>query len=102
MNSEENIGDDKPVPLEINGVLDLHRFRPKDIGRLIPDYIEACLARNIYEIRIIHGKGTGQLRESVHSILRKDVRVASFALATDRSAWGATLVKLVTPLNSLY
>jgi len=94
MNSDKKPTEKDAIPLEINGVLDLHHFRPQDIGSLIPDYIEECLARDIGEIRVIHGKGTGQLRESVHSILGKDARVESFALSTDRSGWGATMVKL--------
>ena len=51
-----------PIEFEINGVLDLHTFRPSDVGELVPDYIELCLEKDIRRIRIIHGKGIGTLR----------------------------------------
>ncbi len=82
------------VELPINGILDLHHFSPKDLKYLIPDYIEECLKRDIRSIRIIHGKGKGVLRRTVHSILDKNPRVISYRTANDRSSWGATLVEL--------
>ena len=41
--------------------------------------------RGILQVRIIHGKGTGQLRERVHAILRRIPGVASFGLAPEAS-----------------
>lgn len=83
-----------PIELPIDGILDLHLFNPKELGDLIPDYIEACLEKNITSIRIIHGKGKGVLRRTVHSLLDKNPHVISYRLADDRSSWGATLVEL--------
>jgi|TARA_R110001599_G_scaffold184627_2_gene378343 DNA-nicking Smr family endonuclease len=84
----------EPVELPIDGILDLHLFSPKELGDLIPDYIEACLEKEIYSIRIIHGKGKGVLRRTVHSLLDKNEFVVSYRMADDRSSWGATLVEL--------
>ena len=78
----------------INGILDLHAFKPNEINSLIPEYITECIKRNIVEIRIIHGKGKGVLRRGVHAILERDPRVISFEMAKDRSSWGATIVHL--------
>jgi len=78
----------------IDGILDLHSFKPKEINSLIPEYITECINRNIIEIRIIHGKGKGILRRGVHAILKRDPRVISFEMAKDRSSWGATIVHL--------
>ena len=78
----------------IDGILDLHSFKPKEINSLIPEYITECINRNIVEIRIIHGKGKGILRRGVHAILERDPRVISFETAHDRSSWGATVVHL--------
>lgn len=83
-----------PRELPINGEIDLHTFRPADLGSLIPDYIDACLEKNIFQLRIIHGKGTGNLRRSVHALLDRNPHVESYRLAGDRSSWGATLVEL--------
>jgi len=86
---------DEPVPLPISGELDLHTFRPADLGTLIPAYLAACAARQIREVRIIHGKGTGTLRTTVHALLRRSPLVASFRLGDETSgSWGATLVTL--------
>ncbi len=84
----------EPVELPIDGILDLHQFNPKELGGLIPDYIDACLELDIVSIRIIHGKGKGVLRRTVHSLLDKNSRVLSYRLADDSSSWGATLVEL--------
>ena len=83
-----------PIELPINGVLDLHHFQPSDLGSLIPEYIEACLEKEITSLRIIHGKGTGALRRGVHALLDRNPHVVSYGLATDKSSWGATLVEI--------
>jgi len=85
------------VEVPVDGVLDLHTFNPRDLRTLIPDYLEECSKRGIRTVRIIHGKGTGALRESVHALLGRSPLVASFRLADDASGWGATLVDLVAP-----
>jgi DNA-nicking Smr family endonuclease len=87
--------DDMPVELPIDGVLDLHTFNPREVRELLPDYIAACKEKGIFEMRIIHGKGTGALRETVHSILRRLPGIVSFRQAgEDAGGWGATLVVL--------
>jgi DNA-nicking Smr family endonuclease len=85
----------EPVELPVDGVLDLHTFRPQDIKELVPEYLEACRRRGILRVRVIHGKGIGNLRRTVHAILAKHPGVASFALASDAfGGWGATIVHL--------
>jgi DNA-nicking Smr family endonuclease len=86
---------DEPFEMPIDGVLDLHTFSPKDVKDLVPEYIGECLSRGLDEIRIIHGKGTGALKRTVHALLEKDPRVASFKEAgLESGGWGATLVRL--------
>lgn len=83
------------IELEINGVLDLHSFSPKDVKFLVPDYLEECRKKNIFSIRIIHGKGTGALRDTVHALLKRSPLVRSFKLADGGSgSWGATVVEI--------
>ena len=86
----------EPVLLPIDGLLDLHAFNPKEIPSVLREYIGACLEKGIYEIRIIHGKGRGILRRTVHSILEKDPRVVHFGPDTGPSGWGATQAFLRT------
>jgi DNA-nicking Smr family endonuclease len=84
-----------PIELPIDGALDLHTFRPAEIRELVPDYLEACRQKGILRVRIIHGKGIGNLRRSVHSILSKQPSVISYALAGEAfGGWGATIVHL--------
>jgi len=86
---------DEPIELPIDGSLDLHTFPPKEIKRLIPDYIETCLEQEINQIRIIHGKGTGVLRQIVHSILARHPAVISYHHESGSGGgWGATVVDL--------
>lgn len=87
--------DDAPVPLPITGELDLHTFDPRDLGELIPAWLAECAARGFGEVRIIHGKGTGTLRTTVHALLRRSPLVQSYRLGDEHSgSWGATLVTL--------
>jgi DNA-nicking Smr family endonuclease len=91
----KNRAADDSIELPIDGVLDLHTFSPKDVKELLQDYLCACGGKGIFEIRVIHGKGTGALRKTVHSILEKMPEVASFRTAgEDAGGWGATLVQL--------
>lgn len=84
-----------PVVVPIDGVLDLHTFAPGELKGLMQDYIDACLESNIYDLRIIHGKGSGTLRARVRSLLNKDPRVEALEDApADAGGWGATLVTL--------
>jgi DNA-nicking Smr family endonuclease len=90
--------DDTPIDLPIDGTLDLHTFQPRDVKELVPDYLAECRERGLLEVRIIHGKGTGALRRTVHAILSRLPEVASFGLALeDAGGWGATLVTLRAP-----
>ena len=90
--------DDEPIQLPIDGVLDLHAFQPREVKSLVLDYLIECRARGILRVRIIHGKGNGQLRQTVHAILEKHADVASFKLASEHfGGWGATMVHLQPP-----
>lgn len=89
---------DEFVEIPITGELDLHTFRPSEAGDLIDDYLEACLEKDITVVRIIHGKGTGKLRQRVHAALKRHRLVARFELASpDSGGWGATRVWLKSP-----
>lgn len=89
------MADEDPIQLPIDGVLDLHTFNPRDIKDLIPEYLEACRQRGIYQVRIIHGKGRGALRQTVHALLAKHPQVRSFTLDHPQyGGWGATIVYL--------
>jgi DNA-nicking Smr family endonuclease len=86
---------DGPVPLPLDGTLDLHAFPPSEVGALVPEWLDASHAAGLRSLRIVHGKGTGALRRSVEAILARHPLVASFRAAQeDGGGWGATLVEL--------
>lgn len=85
----------EPVEYPIDGVLDLHGFNPKEVKDLVPEYLRECQKRGILNVRVVHGKGIGNLRRTVHSILGKMPEVISFAQAGAlQGHWGATMVQL--------
>jgi DNA-nicking Smr family endonuclease len=84
-----------PIEQPIDGVLDLHTFQPREVKDLVPDYLAACQERGILRVRIIHGKGIGNLRCTVHALLAKHPEVISYALDHPQfGGWGATVVTL--------
>ena len=92
---EEEYPEPDPLILPVDGVLDLHTFRPAEVKEVVLTYIEACEEAGIRDLRIIHGKGAGILRQQVHALLNRHARVDSFSLASGNAGgWGATLVRL--------
>ena len=87
-------GDDEPVRLVLGDELDLHAFHPREAAGIVADYLDHAVAHHWPRVRIIHGKGTGALRETVHAVLRRHAAVARFGLAPDGGGWGATVVEL--------
>ncbi|NNF06758.1 MAG: Smr/MutS family protein [Candidatus Eisenbacteria bacterium] len=91
----------EPIELEINGTLDLHMFHPKEVKSVVLEYIEAALEKDVFDLRIVHGKGVGNLRRTVHSVLKSHPAVVSFKLGgAGGGSWGATLVRISPPDSS--
>ena len=66
-----------------------------DTKYIIDKYLDDCTISNIATIRIVHGKGTGKLREGIHSFLKKHPHVKSFRLGTfGEGEMGVTVVEL--------
>jgi len=88
--------DDEPVVLPITGELDLHTFKPSDLGDLLPDYLDECRKAGIFRVRVIHGKGSGTLREGVHRLLERLPGIVGmeWPASAATGGWGATWVLL--------
>ena len=79
----------------LGGTLDLHGIPPKEVGDLVDDWIDACRKEGLTRLRIVHGKGIGALRETVHARLRRRADIAGFRPGGEGGGgWGATLVDL--------
>ncbi|MGM0428368.1 MAG: Smr/MutS family protein [Thermodesulfobacteriota bacterium] len=86
--------DPEVIEIPIDGILDLHTFAPGEVSSVVEEYLHACLEKGILEVRIIHGKGRGVLRRTVHAVLERHPRVIRFGLDPGPSGWGTTLVEL--------
>lgn len=60
----------------------------------IDKYLDDCYLANLPNARIVHGKGTGKLREGIHAFLRKHPHIKSFRLGTfGEGEMGVTVVE---------
>jgi DNA mismatch repair protein MutS2 len=78
------------VPTEI----DLRGMRPDEAEGAVLSALDAAVSADLKSLRIIHGKGTGVLRDRVAEMLRKDTRVKQFRLgAWNEGGAGVTLAE---------
>lgn len=67
----------------------------EDACFVIDKYLDDCYLAKLSPVRIVHGKGTGKLREGIHTFLRKQPHVKSFRLGTfGEGEMGVTIVEL--------
>ena len=58
-------------------------------------YLDNCTMAHLKQVRIIHGKGTGKLREGIHNYLKKSKYVSSFRIAGfGEGDYGVTIAEL--------
>ena len=61
----------------------------------VDKFLDDCSIANLQTVRIVHGKGTGKLREGIHKFLKSDSRVKSFRVGTyGEGEMGVTVVEL--------
>ena len=62
---------------------------------VIDKYLDDCAIAKLSPVRIVHGKGTGKLREGIHKYLKTNSLVKSFRLGTfGEGEMGVTVVEL--------
>ena len=62
---------------------------------VIDKYLDDCAIAKLSPIRIVHGKGTGKLRDGIHKYLKTNPHVQSFRLGTfGEGEMGVTVVEL--------
>lgn len=62
---------------------------------IIDKYLDDCSLSSLNSVRIVHGKGTGKLRQGIHSFLKKHPHVKTFRLGTfGEGEMGVTVIEL--------
>ena len=85
----------EPVEIEITDVFDLHTIPPRDVKRIVEEYLLLAQEKGFKCVRIIHGKGIGVQRETVRSILARTSFVQDWTDAPpEAGGLGATIVRL--------
>jgi len=75
--------------------LDLRGLRPDDAEAALVRALDDAVLADLPRLRVIHGKGTGALRDRVRAVLEREARVTSFAPAPpNQGGDGVTIVAL--------
>jgi len=81
--------------VEAASEIDLRGLRVGEVDDIVMHAVDAAIRADLKTLRIIHGKGTGALRERVTEMLRKESRVTNFRLgAWNEGGAGVTVVEL--------
>ncbi|HXY31756.1 MAG TPA: endonuclease MutS2 [Gemmatimonadaceae bacterium] len=89
-----------PAPVQVpdpdaRSEVDLRGLRVDEIERALLASLDQAIRADLSSFRIIHGKGTGALRERVREILRSDKRVRSYRLGSwNEGGSGVTIAEL--------
>jgi dsDNA-specific endonuclease/ATPase MutS2 len=85
----------EPVRIPITDVFDLHSVPPRDVQRVVEEYLREANQLGLKALRIIHGRGIGVQREIVRAVLARTEFVADFHDApAEAGGWGATVVTM--------
>jgi DNA mismatch repair protein MutS2 len=81
--------------LEVATEIDLRGMRADEAESLVMQSLDAAIRADLKSLRIIHGKGTGVLREIVTEMLKKESRIRSYRIGTpNEGGAGVTFVDL--------
>ena len=98
-NSKEKISHSKATFIKsdkmYNNKIDVRGYNTEDAIYEIDKFLDDSFIANLNEVTIVHGKGTGVLRNNISDFLRKHKLVKSFSFAKfNEGGDGATIVKL--------
>ncbi len=75
--------------------LDIRGLETLEAESVVENYLDAAMMAKLGTVTIIHGKGTGALRQAVHAVLKRSRRVKSFRLGRyGEGEAGVTIVEL--------
>ena len=80
--------------LSISAEINLLGMTTDEAVSAVSKYLDDAYVAHMSPVRIVHGKGTGALRNAVHSYLRKQKNIAEFRLGEyGEGDAGVTIVK---------
>lgn len=75
--------------------LDIRGNKPEDIEFEVVKFIDNAYSNNLNQIEIVHGKGTGVLKQMVHEILKQHIGVKDYEFANiEFGGEGITIINL--------
>ena len=87
----KNISKSKNISAEINVI----GLTVDEAIFVIDKYLDDCSLAKLQTVRIVHGKGTGKLRNGIHKFLKTNIHVKSFRLGTfGEGEMGVTVVEI--------
>ena len=85
------ISKSKNVKTEINVI----GLNVEEATFVVDKFLDDCALAKLETVRIVHGKGTGKLRDGIHRFLKKHPHVKSFRLGTyGEGEMGVTVVEI--------
>ena len=76
----------------VSAELDMHGMRAQEASECINKYLDDAILAGFPSVRILHGKGTGALRQVVHAALKEYPYVANYKPASfDEGGEGVTV-----------
>jgi dsDNA-specific endonuclease/ATPase MutS2 len=94
--AENDLPDVVEVP--ITDVFDLHSIPPRDVKRVVEEYLTEARKKGFRSVRIIHGKGSGVQRAVVRGVLAQATFVRGWTDCPPQSGgWGATVAHFAQP-----
>ena len=91
MHSSSHISKSRNIKPEINVI----GMNVEEANFVIDKFLDDCALAKLETVRIIHGKGTGKLKNGIHQFLKTNAHVKSFRLGTfGEGEMGVTVVTL--------
>ena len=83
-----------PAP-DVSMTLDLRGYRAHEVGDRLDRYLNDAYLAGLHQVRLVHGKGTGALRQAVRETLQGHPLVASFSSGGSDGGDGVTVATLI-------
>lgn len=94
--TRKNVVINKPInntqlPLECNVI----GKRVDEALQIVEKYLDSAVLKGMHEVRIVHGKGSGALRNAIHDYFKTHPNIATFRLGQyGEGEWGVTIAEL--------